>query len=385
MTLEKNPKRIAITGAHGVVGWHLAVALFSQGHHVVRLGRPELVDAQTLASHLAGVDCLVHCAGVNRGSDEAVTAGNIELATVVAAAVSLLPSIDVVNVNSLQSRFDNVYGQSKKMAGEIVRKACDASGHRFVDVITPNVFGEYGRPSYNSFVATFAHAVATGNRPTSVVDRPLPLIHVQDLADVLIDAIHDLTSNVVDPPAHQTSVQEVLNRFDAMHESYQRAIFPAASDPFDLALFNTYRSYLYPDKYPTPFVKNVDNRGHLVETVKTNDKGQAFVSTTKPGITRGNHFHRRKIERFLVLAGTAEIQIRKVFSDEIRTFRVTGDEPCAIDIPTLHTHNITNVGSDGLITFFWTNEIFDPQNPDTYALPVNNSAPRADLDKVVPA
>ncbi len=364
--------RVAITGAGGFVGWHLAVALFSQGHETVRLGRAETQSADMLAAALAGADVIVHCAGVNRGTDDEVMVGNTSAATVLAEALALASVPVVIYANSSQVEGDSLYGRAKRDAGDILSEAVAKTGGRFVNVIVPNVFGEWGRPNYNSFVATFAHSIANGIVPSNVTDRDIELIHVQDLADRFVGFLTDSSSGVQRLSGHHTTVLSVVGLLQEFRAIYSAGVLPDLASGFDRDLFNTYRSFLYPDQYPGTLFKNADNRGHLVETVKTRDMGQAFVSTTKPGITRGNHFHRRKIERFVVLSGTADIEIRQVFTDKVRTFRVTGSEPCAIDIPTLHTHNITNVADNELLTFFWTNEIFDPAAPDTYALNVTD-------------
>jgi UDP-2-acetamido-2,6-beta-L-arabino-hexul-4-ose reductase len=364
--------KVAITGAHGFVGWHLAVALFTQGHETVRLGRAETTSASTLAAALAGADAVVHCAGVNRGTDDEVMAGNEGAARVLAEALAIAPVDVVVYTNSSQIETDSLYGAAKRSAAHILGEAVAAIGSRFVDVVVPNVFGEWGRPNYNSFVATFAYNIANGNDPSEVKDRSIELIHVQDLADRLIACLTGDAEGVQRLIGHQTSIVETLELLKSFRDTYSAGVLPDLASPYERDLFNTYRSFLYPDQYPGTLFNNVDNRGHLVETVKTRDMGQAFVSSTKPGITRGNHFHRRKIERFVVLSGTADIEIRRVFTDDVKTFRVTGGAPCAIDIPTLHTHNITNVADNELLTFFWTNEIFDPTASDTYALNVTD-------------
>jgi UDP-2-acetamido-2,6-beta-L-arabino-hexul-4-ose reductase len=165
-------------------------------------------------------------------------------------------------------------------------------------------------------------------------------------------------------------ISAVANLLDQQLSSYRSGVLPTMDNRFEWALFNTLRFSMFPAAYPLPLERKTDNRGHLVETVKASSGGQSFVSSTHPGITRGNHYHRRKFERFLVLAGTADISLRRLFSPDVVSFTVSGEQPSPIDMPTLHTHNITNIGDTELITMFWTNEIFDPNRPDTYALMV---------------
>ena len=151
-----------------------------------------------------------------------------------------------------------------------------------------------------------------------------------------------------------------------MHERYTGGVIPKLDEAIDIQLFNTLRSMIPHEQRPVDLTLHTDERGSLFEAVKADGGGQAFLSSTKPGITRGNHFHTRKVERFLVLKGTAEIRIRRVLTDNVHTFNVDGRTPQAIDIPTLHTHNITNTGNEELQTLFWSNELYDPADPDTY-------------------
>jgi len=167
-------------------------------------------------------------------------------------------------------------------------------------------------------------------------------------------------------------VSELLDRLSAFDQNYRGQLIPDVREPIDLYLFNTYRSYLFPHHYPVDLQLHEDMRGGLFEAIKSYNGGQCFLSTTKPGITRGNHYHTAKIERFLVVGGNGLIRIRKLFSEDISEFEVAGDRPQYIDIPTLHTHNITNVGESDMTTLFWSHEIFDPESPDTFPEPVQH-------------
>jgi UDP-2-acetamido-2,6-beta-L-arabino-hexul-4-ose reductase len=151
-----------------------------------------------------------------------------------------------------------------------------------------------------------------------------------------------------------------------MRDRYQAMVMPPLESALDVRLFNTLRSYLFPAHYPVALTLHIDARGSLFEVVKSNSGGQVFMSTTHPGITRGNHFHTRKVERFLVASGEADIRLRKLFSDEVICFKVRGDAPSYVDIPTFYTHHITNTGQSELVTLFWANEIFDSVDPDTF-------------------
>jgi UDP-2-acetamido-2,6-beta-L-arabino-hexul-4-ose reductase len=166
-------------------------------------------------------------------------------------------------------------------------------------------------------------------------------------------------------------VSELLEILENIAATYRHGVIPPLPDDISLDLFNTYRSYLYPSIYPAPLTKRTDARGSLVEVVKGGSGGQNFVSDSHPAIVRGNHFHLRKVERFVVLRGQATIGIRRLFDDVVIDFSVDGGTPTFVDIPTMHTHNLTNTGSTELVTLFWSNEIFDPEAPDTYVEMVN--------------
>jgi UDP-2-acetamido-2,6-beta-L-arabino-hexul-4-ose reductase len=193
------------------------------------------------------------------------------------------------------------------------------------------------------------------------------LLHAGSAAQVAIEAILDGTTGTVRPTARKMAVTELLAVLQQLHTDYQNNIYPDLGDPFIVELFNSYRSALYPMSFPRQLKLNIDKRGMLFEAVKGGGGGQTFLSTTVPGITRGNHFHTRKVERFLVLKGEAVIRIRKVLSDEVWEYRVSGDVPALIDMPTLHTHSIENTGGSELLTLFWAHDLFDPANPDTFA------------------
>lgn len=357
--------RVLVTGAYGFLGWHTRVRLRAlTDHEVIPVGArnwgalPELVGS---------ADAVIHLAGVNRASDREVEEGNVRLARDLADAVERTPGAPAIAyANTIQAGNGTPYGTGKAQASAILGAAATAKGSPFVDVVLPNLFGEHGRPDYNSFVATFAHKVAAGE-PPDVQDREVGLLHVQDAAQAFLDQLGTVGTRVVHPVATQTSVGTVLETFRSQFEVYQRGEIPALRSRLDVNLFNTLRAAMFPTHYPIPLVRHTDQRGSLVETVRAHgSEGQTFVSTTAPGVTRGQHFHLRKAERFVVVGGRARISLRKVLTDEVVTFDVDGASPGIIDMPTLWAHKITNTGHGELTTMFWTNELFDPQNTDTY-------------------
>lgn len=357
--------RIAITGGHGFLGWHTACHLRARhGVEAVRLGREDLADPDRLAAALADVDTVLHLAGVNRAATDAeVEDGNVELARALATALDGRP-VHVVYSNTVHHDQDTPYGRGKRAAADVLR----ALPGTMADVVLPNLFGEHGRPAYNSFVATFCHEVATGGRPEVHVDRSVPLLHAQGAARVLVEAALRREDATVTAPADEHTVTEVLERVRGFHDLYsERGELPDLSDPFAVDLFNTYRSYLFPAAFPIEAQVHADPRGRLFETARSHGgTAQAFVSTTVPGQGRGHHYHLHKVERFFVVSGEAEISLRRLLHDDVVTFRLSGERPAFVDMPTMWVHALDNVGDTDLVTMFWADQLLDPLDPDQY-------------------
>jgi UDP-2-acetamido-2,6-beta-L-arabino-hexul-4-ose reductase len=328
-------RRLAITGGFGFLGWHAASRLRAvHGIDAVRLGRAELGDPARLAHVLSGVDAVLHLAGVNRAASEAEVA-----------------------------------------AAELLGGAVRAGGGRFADLLLPNVFGEHGRPGYNSFVATFAHQVAAGRSPRVTDDREIPLLHAQDAAAALIAAIGDDSRVTVGGEAH--AVSEVLASLERAHGLYaESGEIPPLTSAFERNLFNTYRAASFPGRWPLSAHVHADDRGTLFETLRAHGgTGMTFVSTTRPGGIRGEHYHLHKVERFFVVSGEAEISLRRLLHDDVVTFRLSGERPSFVDMPTLWVHNVRNVGDGELVTMFWSDQLLDPGSPDQYPETVATEEP----------
>lgn len=356
--------KVVVTGADGFLGWHLRGRLRAlTDHEVIPVTAANWADLDQLA---AGADALVHLAGINRADEAELTEGNVRLAEEVSRAVRTSGVSRVLYANSIQAGNGSAYGRGKERAAQILGGTSEAVGACFVDVVLPNLFGEHGRPDYNSFVATFADRVSRGEMP-SVTDREVGLLHVQDAAASFIEALESGVSSTVRPEATPTSVSDVLDILRGQYDVYQRGDIPALSSRLEVSLFNTLRAAMFPQQYPIALARRSDPRGSLVETVRAHgSEGQTFVSTTVPGVTRGQHFHLRKVERFVVVGGRARISLRRLFSNEVVSFDVTGEQPVIVDMPTLWVHNLTNTGDSELTTLFWTNELFDPQDTDTF-------------------
>ncbi|MFC5922280.1 NAD-dependent epimerase/dehydratase family protein [Micromonospora vulcania] len=360
---------LAVTGAGGFLGWHVRVLLRALGWpEPTVLTGTDLADPAVVARKVAGVDRVLHLAGVNRGEPADVAAGNVQLAAQLAKGLRDCPDPprEVVFANSVQAGNGTPYGDAKATAASILAD----TGVPLDDLLLPNLYGEHGRPWYNSAVATFCRVLAEGGHPEVHADREMSLVHVTDaaarLAGVPVGGSWDPAM-----PALRIGVRDLADQLTAYAGTYRTGEIPPLRDRHDVRLFNTYRSHCFPAHYPLALPTRADARGALVETVKAHGgAGQTFCSTTRPGITRGEHFHLAKVERFVVLRGTAVISLRRIGDTEVLRFPVSGDEPVVVDMPTMWAHNITNTGPDELLTLFWTNELFDPERPDTWPEPV---------------
>lgn len=358
---------VALTGADGFLGWHTRAALRASGVDPQELLVGSFFDADAAVAALSGASRLIHLAGVNRASDDEISGGNVLFAQQMADALRRAdaPPPVVAYSNSIQAGNGTVYGDAKARAADILASAAADLGLHFVDLRLPNLFGEHGRPFYNAVTATFCHVLAEGGQPTVQSDKELTLLHAQNAADLLIGTVG--LEDQVELEVRET-VSGLLDRLTSFARIYRAGEIPDVADAFDRDLFNTYRSYTFESLAPLRLTRHADARGSFFEIIRSHGgPGQSSFSTTVPGITRGDHFHRRKIERFTVLAGQGTIALRRLFTDRVYDFRVNGEEPMAIDMPTMWTHKITNTGDQVLYTSFWTNDIFNPDDPDTHA------------------
>ncbi|MFB9236883.1 capsular biosynthesis protein [Plantactinospora siamensis] len=356
--------RLALTGAGGFLGWHVRVLARALGWpEPAVVGRADLDDPVRFAALVDNADLLLHLAGVNRGAPADVAAGNVQLAAAVVRGMARCARPPrIVFANSVQVGNGTPYGDSKAAAAATLAGAGELD-----DVRLPNLYGEHGRPHYNSVVATFCRVLADGGRPEVLADRQLELVHVTDAAARLIGAPAGGSWDAA-MPALRIGVRDLADRLTMVAAGYRAGELPPLADRHSVRLFNAYRSHCFPAHYPLPLVRRSDARGDLVEAVRADGgPGQAFCSTTRPGAVRGEHFHLAKVERFVVLRGTAEIALRRVcHGPRLVRFAVRGDDPVVVDMPAMWAHRLVNTGSTDLLTLFWTNELFDPDRPDTY-------------------
>jgi UDP-2-acetamido-2,6-beta-L-arabino-hexul-4-ose reductase len=326
----------------------------------------------------AGCDCIVHLAGMNRGDDREIAEVNQTLVEkLVAAAGRCARPPHLVFASSTQRDRDNAYGQSKRQCEErLAAWAAEVRRRSATTLVIPNVYGPGCRPFYNSVVATFCHQLAAGEEPTVVADASVDFVWVNDLVDQIAELItgrmaaaRKSTGFEIVPVRTTGSlrVSELLAKLKQFQKSrFEDGVMPDLSDRFDASLYATLESYFDLGRHAWQPQVHADDRGRLFEILKLAGGGQVFFSTTRPGVVRGNHYHTRKIEWFCVVEGEAAIRLRRVGTEDVREFRVSGHEPRFVSIPVWHVHQIENTGDRDLLTMFWSNEIFDSNDPDTY-------------------
>ena len=375
--------KILVTGAKGFVGKNLIAELNN-----IRLGKAknknftddltiyeydidtskELLDVYT-----RDCDFVCHLAGVNRPENpEDFMKGNFGFTSYLLDSLkSNNNKAPVLITSSIQAALDNPYGKSKKAGEDLIFNYGKENGVKVLVYRLPNVFGKWCRPNYNSAVATFCNNIAndmdiTVNDPSVTMN----LVYIDDVVKEFINAIAGKENRVDDfcsvPAVHTITLGEIVDLIYSFKESRNNLSVPKLDNPFAKALYSTYLSYLPKDKFSYGLKMNVDNRGSFTEIIRTSDRGQFSVNISKPGITKGNHWHHTKNEKFVVVSGKGLIQFRKIGTDEVIDYHVSGDKIEVVDIPTGYTHNIINEGEGDLVTFMWCNECFDPDNPDTY-------------------
>lgn len=363
----------AITGGHGFLAWHLRCRLRAeQPEAEVRvLGRHDFIEQATLVAALDGCDAVFHLAAVN-SHDAQAAALNIEIAEALVSGLDLLSTRPhVVFSNSTHADGRSAYGLAKRRAADILRRWATSSGGTLTDLMLPNLFGEMSKPHYNSAVATFCHAIVNGEPCQVNRNGRTELLHAQDAAQLLSAHATPNATPVVRVSGKVVGVGDLYDTLARFHDTYRGTqTVPQLQESFQLRLFNQLRTVMYPDAYPVTLKQHCDERGAFFEAARGFESTQTSFSTTLPGVTRGEHWHADKIERFLVLRGRGTIEIRRLFDDTVRTFEVSGDSPTFVDMPTLHAHNITNIGDDEMLTLFWANDHFSAHAPDTWPEPV---------------
>lgn len=365
--------KVGVTGSNGFIGWHLCqtLRLDMDCFEIIDFNRDWFNNSSELDKFVSNCDIIVHLAGLNRHSEEStIYDTNIRLANKLVDAFNRTNFKGLVLFSSsIQEERNNVFGNSKKEARAIFSKWAEVNKTQFKGLIIPNVYGAFGVPFYNSVVATFSHQLVNNESPKIETDATLNLIYINDLVKAIIELFHNKTDEIVSiqyTDSYKVSeILELLNRFKTTY--FDMGQIPIFQNQFEINLFNTFRSYFnLSTHFPVKYKNNIDERGNFVEIIRLGTGGQVSFSTTKPDITRGNHFHIRKIERFSVIKGKALIQLRKIGSNEVFDYYLSGDEPAYVDMPIWYTHNIKNIGEEELYTIFWINEFYDANDPDTF-------------------
>lgn len=336
----------------------------------------DLGDSDTvLREALAACDVVIHLAGVNRPVDEAeFDSGNRGFTEQLCdALLEIGRPTKVVMTSSIQASRDNPYGVSKLAAEAALERYAACSGAEVVVVRLANVFGKWSRPNYNSVVATFCHNAWRGI-PLEIHDpaHAIDLVHIDDVIAMLLGEIDAVEPAVPGfrlhsgPAAVTITVGELAGAIEGFRDVRSSCLIPDVSSEFTRRLYSTYLSYSDSAQLAYPLDLKTDERGVLAEFIKSPHAGQVFVSRTKPGVTRGNHYHHTKVEKFLVVEGSARIALRHLIDDVVVSFDIDGAELRVVDIPPGYTHSIENIGSRDAVVLFWTSEVFDPERPDTF-------------------
>ncbi|MFC1675821.1 NAD-dependent epimerase/dehydratase family protein [Planctomycetota bacterium] len=363
---------VGITGMAGFIGAHLRDRLSREENiSVVAFEKNYFDDPERLKEFLSRCDVVVHLAAVIRDEPDMVLDKNIELTNkLVNGMETATVKPHVIFSSSTQRDQDNPYGKAKMRGEQILSEWADKTKAPLSIMIAPNVFGDRARPCYNSVVATFCHQLTHDQEPNILVDNQVNLIYINELTQIIYERINNPPTQIetltIEPTA-QIKVSQLLALLENFKDCYyKKRIVPSLKNDFERNLYNTYLSYMEDDDYQHEPVLHLDQRGSLFEVVKQEDSGQIFFSVTKPGVVRGNHYHTRKMEKFCVVQGQAVIRLRRIGTDQIIEYNVSDKKPVSIEMPVLYTHNIENVGNSDLLTLFWTNELFDPNDPDTF-------------------
>ena len=367
--------KVLVTGSAGFVARNLCVAL-SHTQDIDLSSYDGDSPPSYLASSLSSADIIFHLAGVNRPKsiDEFETGNAVFTVELCRTLLAMGRKPKIVLSSSVQAESDNPYGTSKRAAEAALRDYAQQSGAAGVVYRLKNLFGKWCRPNYNSVTAAFCHNLAHGlpiqiSDPFNIVD----LTYIDDVVAAFLAELTDLRPGfrmAAPLPSHEINLGDLAALITSFRDSRRTLVLPDLSQPFVRALHATYLSYLPADAFAYALHIKADERGSLAEWIKQPGVGQIFISHTKPGITRGNHYHHTKVEKFLVVQGDAVIRFRQIQGDQVIEYPVRGEEYKVVDIPPGYTHSIQNVGSGDLVTLFWASEIFDPNRPDTLFEPV---------------
>jgi len=365
--------KILITGGLGFIGQNLALKLNEQGFSTLLFDKDN--TNEQLEAMINDADFIVHLAGVNRPlNKEEFYSGNANLTYHLTELIKKHKrNIPLIFSSSIQAVLDNDYGKSKKQAEDYLLKYKKETGNEVFIFRLPNLFGKWSRPNYNSVVATFCHNVAH-NLPLTVNDPSyeLELVHIDDVVDAFIAVIQNGSEVVFNSVSitHKVTLETLAKLINGFKESRKSLYLPFVGDAFIEKLYATYLTYLDESDFAYKVKSHIDERGSFTELFKTLGYGQFSVNVAKPGITKGNHYHHTKNEKFIVLSGEGIIKLRHVNNDKIIELPVNGDDLTIVDMIPGYTHSIINTGKSDLVFFIWGSENFDVDRPDTIYLNV---------------
>jgi len=376
--MDNDFRQVVVTGAKGFIGRHLMEALNRRPNIEVQ-GFDIDSSFEALGEALKETDVVFHLAGVNRPERvEEHEEGNHLFTKKLCTFLEEEERIPmVVFSSSIQAELDNPYGISKRKAENVLKEWVERTGSQVIILRLKNVFGKWCRPNYNSVVATFCHNIAKG-LPIKVSDpaKKIELVYIDDVISAFINCLNSHSEGWEYrevSPLFAITLGDLTCQIESFRESRKTLFVSDLNNPFIKRLYATYLFYLDKNNFAYKLTTFTDSRGTLAEFLKQNHFGQLFVSRTKPGVTRGNHFHHTKTEKFLVVEGKAIIRFRKVDENEVIEYKISGKEFRVLDIPPGYIHSIENIGPNDLITIFWASEIYDTSLPDSYPLVVLNN------------
>lgn len=368
--------KILITGANGFIGKNVVAQLRNKGYQEI-FAYTRDSTLENLEFYTKECEFVFHFAGVNRTTNaEDFKSDNIDLTE---RLLELLKAngnkAPIVFSSSIQANNNSPYGESKKRVEILLHSHSEINNSTVMIYRLPNLFGKWAKPNYNSVVSTYCYNIARGLPITLMKEeKQLTLNYIDDVVNEFMNALNYIEDKKCDyyvvPKTYKISLKELANKIKECKRNRETLVMPSLVSEFDRALYATYLSYIEDDKFSYPLKKQTDERGWLAEFIKSQSMGQLFLSKTGKGVTRGNHWHHTKVEKFLVIHGEATIKFRPVGMDDHIEYKVDGEQLEVVDIPPGYIHSIENTGTDELITLFWASEIFDPEKTDTYSMEV---------------
>lgn len=365
--------KVLVTGSSGFVGKNVVSTLRNLSNvDVLLFDRDDSLEV--LESHAKVCDFVVHLAGINRPKNVSeFKDGNVTLtATLCEFLVKHDNCVPIIITSSIQAELENDYGKSKREGEDVLLKYAKENNAQAIIYRLTNLFGKWSRPFYNSVVATWCHLIARGEEiEISNPNHILTLVYIDDLVHEFlshINATHETNDSMYYDVkiTHDITLSDLASVLKSFKNNRDTLLVADFSDLLTKKLYSTYLSYLPSDSFAYDVVSHVDNRGSFTEILKQDSFGQVSINISKPGITKGEHWHHTKVEKFIVVQGTGLIQFRDVFETEVIEYEVTGEKMVVVDIPPGYTHNIINTGTSDMVTLMWVNESYDADHPDTY-------------------